>query len=220
MKIEKDKLEAMVMRGGRVLVEVNEFEKTKIGSIHVTAYADESKVSLTARSGTVVKLPETTDIPHHNYAFKSEQEIEIGDRVWWSANAAGTIILLKENVRFECDGKEYIIMPYPEIILAKRGDMFFGVNDRVVGKKTEAIKSSIIDLSASSLSEPDPDKFIVVYTPSFRGNYMDNRLIVSCDVGEVVKLAANGGVAASLESDIQGELEGLFYFRSADIIAK
>lgn len=178
MNITKDKLEAMAMREGRLLVEDEEFEKEKVGLIHVKAVSDESRMSLTARKGIVAKVPKSADIPHYNYSFKSEMEAEVGDEVWWSANAAGTILLLKENVRFECEGKEYIIMPYQEVILCKRGEKFFGMNDRVIAKKTKAVVSSLIDLSASSLSEPPPDRFEVVYVPTFHGFYQDERHII------------------------------------------
>ena len=220
MKLTKEQLDRMVMKDGRVLILVEEFEATKLGSIHVNPVGDETRSTLAKRSGTVVKVPVNTDILQMGYDFKSEMELEVGDKVWWSANAAGNLLLLKENARFEVEDKEYIIIPYPEIYLAKRGEKMIALNDRIIAVKTEATKSSVIDLSVSSLSEPPPDRFKVVYVPSFLGYYASGRQIIRCEVGDTVKIDSNGGVAGTLEDDYRRELDEFHYFRSADVLAK
>jgi hypothetical protein len=220
MNLTKEQFDRMVMKDGRVLILVDEFETSKIGSIHINPVGDETRSSFAARSGLVIKIPVNTDILQMGYDFKSEMELEVGDKVWWSANATGNLLLLKENARFEVEDKEYIIIPYPEIYLAKRGDKMIALNDRCIAVKTEAVKSSIIDLSVSSLSEPPPDRFKVVYVPSFHGKYASGRQIIRCEIGDTVKIDSNGGVAGKLEDDHRSELDEFYYFRSADILAK
>jgi len=110
MNLTKEQLDRMVMKDGRVLVLVEEFETTKLGSIHINPVADETRTTLAARSGVVVKVPVNPDIEQMAYDFKGEMEIEVGDKVWWSSNAAGNLLLLKENARFEVEGKEYIVI--------------------------------------------------------------------------------------------------------------
>lgn len=220
MNLTKEQLDRMVMKDGRVLVLVEEFETTKLGSIHINPVADETRTTLAARSGVVIKVPVNPDIEQMAYDFKGEMEIEVGDKVWWSSNAAGNLLLLKENARFEVEGKEYIVIPYPEIYLAKRGEKMIALNDRCMAVKTEAVTSSIIDLSVSSLSEPPPDRFKIVYVPSFHGRYASSRQIIRCEVGDTVKIDANGGVASLLEDEHRSELGALYFFRTSDILAK
>lgn len=214
----------MVMREGRVLVKMPYVikESVKVGDVDISlvSKASETKYDLGCRHGEVVSIPSVADIPHLNYAFKSKVEVEPGDTVWWSKNAIGNVILQSKNqtIRFSCEGVEYYIMHYNELLLRKRGDDFLSLNDRIIARVVLPEAHPLFDLSFTSMAKPLKDKFDVVYTPSFDGHYLGNRTINKCSAGDRVFVSRSGSVSAPLEDEMNNTLEkGLVYFRSSDI---
>lgn len=225
MKIKRDLLERIKVREGRVLVKIDYTQKDSVligeATISLSPLSTISQSALSVRRGIVYKVPKSGDWKEMNYSFKPEVEIEVGDMVWWREGAVWEMLKSRkdEEVFFECEDEKYLVMPYQEMMLCKRGHSFHALNDRVVCRKITPEVNSFLDLSHTSLVEPLKDEFIVDVCPTGKGYYNDDKRSVSVKSGMRVKVGGGGRMVGVVEGEFDRVLpEDMVYFRTSDII--
>lgn len=213
------------MREGRVLVEIDYVEKDSVAiggqPILLSPLSTLSRSALTVRHGIVYKAPRKGDWKEMNYSFKPKVEVEAGDLVWWNEGAVWNMLKNRsdEEVYFECEDKKYLIIPYQEMMLRKRGNTYLALNDRVVCRQIIPNITSFLDLSHTSLAAPLKDEFIVEVCPSGEGYYNDDKKKFEVNIGMRVKVGGGGRMVGSVEGVFDRVLEEeMFYFRTSDII--
>lgn len=222
MELTRHQLDNLYVRSGRVLIELDELEKTQTSSgVFIKSVSDDSKQAFSARCGKVVRVNSDTDIPVMNYFFHGECEVEEGDVVWWSKDSLVTSLRFfnHEHRIFTCEGKYYVVINYKDLLLRLRDGEYMGLNNRVIVRPIIPNQNSLLDLSMSSVSKPRRDVLEVVYLPSFNGEYkIVSDHIVRCEKGNKIRLRNNGSGLNQIEDIMNKKLsEDLYSIESNHI---
>lgn len=135
----------------RVLVEVDQlrYETTKTKS-GLELYVDDTHVlhQYTVRHGVVAKLPEKLmfwdEDKESGLPWRTEMEIEVGDAVWFTGMSSHS----GEKLSFK--GKKYILIPYQDLYVAKRGEQVIPLNSNIL---LEPISKTVKALAYEKVSD-------------------------------------------------------------------
>jgi hypothetical protein len=190
-----------------VLIEMtqsNEGRKTKSGVIVgltervVYAEGDNSLAAdLQECWGIVAKVPEKLyycDTDNTSMDYETEMELQVNDIVW------GGILEFANAIALKCEGKEYRIIPYSDLYVAKRHRWISKFDKK---ETTDVIvlngnclcqtltRQKISELDHISESQVDPTKVIVKYIGKTNTRYKNEKNVDHQDlkVNDIVLLA-------------------------------
>jgi co-chaperonin GroES (HSP10) len=219
MKLSKQDIERLRPAEGFVLLRINNVKKTQTDSgLYIPELlAEETRNALLSRKGTVVAISSSTDVPHYNFNWDTDCEIEVGDEVYYSQHAISDIYANPNKIgAIEVEGDFYATIPYKFLVLRERG--MLGLNDSVFIRPIEKKVDSVLDLSFTTMAKPRGDKMEVVHVPSFTCRYKSGRVSGVVGVGDYVNLRGKGATLGRLGSDLRREGEDLYYVKAIDIM--
>lgn len=125
-----------------VLVKVDFLYVKEVGGLIIPDLIGGQK-DYACHKGVVVKEPliKSTYLPQCGYMYRDDYHLQLGDTAYfgWEAWAAAKG---DESLLWLCEDDIYLLIRYQDLLLGERGDLKFGLNGWVGGKRPEREKTS------------------------------------------------------------------------------